>query len=68
LPIGAVRTPAELVGHQPLLQRGMFDEVDGGRVPGRPFPGLGWADLAPVAEVTIDDVLASWQSPAGGAS
>jgi crotonobetainyl-CoA:carnitine CoA-transferase CaiB-like acyl-CoA transferase len=65
LPVGAVRTPAELVEHPPLLERGMFDEVEGGRLPGRPFPGFGWADLAPVAEVALDDVLASWQATAG---
>jgi crotonobetainyl-CoA:carnitine CoA-transferase CaiB-like acyl-CoA transferase len=64
LPIGAVRTPAELVAHDPLIERGLFDDVDGGRVPGRPFPGLGWAAMDPVSEATADDVLGSWSAVA----
>ena len=60
LPLGAVRTPAELVEHDPLIERGCFDEVDDGRLPGRPFPGLGWASLPPVAISTADDVMATW--------
>jgi crotonobetainyl-CoA:carnitine CoA-transferase CaiB-like acyl-CoA transferase len=61
LPIGAVRTPAELVNHKPLIDRGFFDDDGaGGRVPGRPFPGLTWTSLPPATEVSIDDVLASW--------
>ncbi len=60
LPLGAVRTPAELAEHEPLIERGCFDDVDGGRVPGRPFPGFGWATLAPVTTASVDDVLASW--------
>jgi crotonobetainyl-CoA:carnitine CoA-transferase CaiB-like acyl-CoA transferase len=68
LPLGAVRTPAELAQHGPLIERGMFDEVAGGRLPGRPFPGFGWADLAPVADVAVDDVLSSWKATAGVAS
>lgn len=42
LPIGAVRTPAELVDHEPLIERGFFDDGPEGRMPGRPFPGLDW--------------------------
>jgi crotonobetainyl-CoA:carnitine CoA-transferase CaiB-like acyl-CoA transferase len=68
LPLGAVRTPAELVTHPPLVDRGMFDEVDGGRLPGRPFPGFGWAELGPVAEVGLDEVLEAWRSTAEVAS
>jgi crotonobetainyl-CoA:carnitine CoA-transferase CaiB-like acyl-CoA transferase len=60
LPLGAVRTTADLVAHDPLIERGCFDEVDGCRLPGRPFPGLGWASLAAVAGSTVDDVIASW--------
>lgn len=60
LPIGAVRTPAELVAHAPLIERGFFDDVAGGRVPGRPFPGLRWMHLQPVVETAVDDVLAWW--------
>ena len=60
LPLGAVRTPAELVEHEPLIERGCFDDADGGRLPGRPFPGFGWASLGPVATASVDDVLASW--------
>jgi crotonobetainyl-CoA:carnitine CoA-transferase CaiB-like acyl-CoA transferase len=68
LPLGAVRTPVELARHGPLIERGMFDDVEGGRLPGRPFPGFGWAELAPPAEVTPDDVLQSWPATAGVAS
>ena len=46
LPIGAVRTPAELVAHAPLLERGFFDDGPDGRLPGRPFPGLDWIAAA----------------------
>lgn len=60
LPIGAVRTPAELAAHQPLIDRGFFDDGPDGRLPGRPFPGFGWATLRPVTDVALDDVLASW--------
>jgi crotonobetainyl-CoA:carnitine CoA-transferase CaiB-like acyl-CoA transferase len=60
LPIGAVRTPAELVVHPPLLERGFFDDGPDGRLPGRPFPGLPWVQLQPVVEWGLDDVLAGW--------
>ncbi len=66
LPLGAVRTPAELVEHEPLLERGFFDEDPAGRLPGRPFPGLGWATLAPVAAASTDDVLTSWAGATAG--
>ena len=47
LPIGAVRTPAELVAHEPLDRaRVLRRRPPTGRCPGRPFPGLGWATLA----------------------
>jgi crotonobetainyl-CoA:carnitine CoA-transferase CaiB-like acyl-CoA transferase len=61
LPIGAVRTPAELVEHGPLLERGFFDDGPEGRLPGRPFPGLGWRALAPVEDATVGDVVAAWR-------
>lgn len=64
LPIGAVRTPAELVEHQPLVDRGFFDETPDGRLPGRPFPGFAWAELDPPAVVGVDDVLATWGTTA----
>jgi len=64
LPLGAVRTPAELAEHEPLIERGCFDDADGGRLPGRPFPGFGWATLAPIVTTTVDDVLASWADAA----
>ena len=64
LPIGAVRTPAELVEHQPLIDRGFFDDTPDGRLPGRPFPGFAWATLDPPAVVGVDDVLATWGATA----
>jgi crotonobetainyl-CoA:carnitine CoA-transferase CaiB-like acyl-CoA transferase len=65
LPIGAVRTPAELAAHSPLIERGLFDDVEGTRLPGRPFPGLGWAAMGPAGEATVDGVLASWSATSG---
>ena len=58
LPIGAVRTPQDLVAHQPLIERGLFDDAPGGLLPGRPFPGLGWRELSPMATTTVEDVAA----------
>jgi crotonobetainyl-CoA:carnitine CoA-transferase CaiB-like acyl-CoA transferase len=66
LPIGAVRTPAELVAHGPLIERGFFDDGPDGRLPGRPFPGLDWVHLQPVTEASADDVLASWRGALAG--
>ena len=60
LPLGAVRTAADLVEHPPLLERGCFDDAGGGRLPGRPFPGFGWASLGPVTASSADDALAAW--------
>ncbi len=62
LPIGAVRTVEELTNHQPLLARGVFDDGPGGRLPGRPFPGFGWATLGPPVRAAVDDVLATWSA------
>jgi crotonobetainyl-CoA:carnitine CoA-transferase CaiB-like acyl-CoA transferase len=46
VPFGAVLTPRELLASPALAERGFFDAVetpDGvAKVPGRPFPGLGW--------------------------
>ena len=64
LPIGAVRTPQELVAHQPLIERGLFDDGPGGRLPGRPFPGLAWRELPEVTTVTADDLATSWSARA----
>lgn len=66
LPIGAVRTPAELVEHAPLLARGFFDDGPDGRLPGRPFPGLEWQAPAPVATTSVADVLADWMPVGAG--
>jgi crotonobetainyl-CoA:carnitine CoA-transferase CaiB-like acyl-CoA transferase len=66
LPLGAVRTPSELARHEPLIERGCFDETPDGRVPGRPFPGFGWAELGPVTTASVDDVLASWADVTAG--
>jgi crotonobetainyl-CoA:carnitine CoA-transferase CaiB-like acyl-CoA transferase len=65
VPFGAVLTPGELLESESLRERGYFDEVEtqGGvaRVPGRPFPGLGWraGELsAPAADT--DAVVGDW--------
>lgn len=46
VPIGAVRTPLELLDNASLAERGFFDRVETraglARIPGRPFLGLGW--------------------------
>jgi len=60
VPFGAVRTPAELVNHSPLLERGFFDDGPDCRLPGRPFPGLTWVRLQPVVQAGIDEVLSTW--------
>ena len=60
LPIGAVRTPAELLEHRPLIERGFFDDGPDGRLPGRPFPGLGWSLLPTVRSVRLDEIIAAW--------
>jgi crotonobetainyl-CoA:carnitine CoA-transferase CaiB-like acyl-CoA transferase len=65
VPLGAVRTPEELLDDDGLAERGFFDRVDTPAgvvtVPGRPFPGLGWrsGDLRPAGADT-DAVLADW--------
>lgn len=65
IPFGAVRTPAELLDNESLTERGFFDLVDvegaEARLPGRPFPGLGWRSGAwrpPGADT--DEVLTDW--------
>lgn len=68
LPIGAVRTPAELVEHGPLIERGFFDDGPDGRLPGRPFPGLGWSSLPPVTTSSAQDVLTAWTPLGAGVS
>ncbi len=64
VPLGAVRTPRELLESAALRERGFFDELDTpagrARVPGRPFLGLVWragalrAEAADTAEVARD--------------
>jgi benzylsuccinate CoA-transferase BbsE subunit len=68
LPIGAVRTPADLVEHQPLIDRGFFDDGAEGRLPGRPFPGFAWATLGAPTAAPIDAVLAEWSGVAAEGS
>ena len=61
LPLGAVRTPAELAEHEPLIERGCFD--DGRRRPtARPtVPRLRLGDARRRSSTaSVDDVLASW--------
>lgn len=71
VPIGAVMTPLELLQSPGLAERGFFDEVEcaGGvaRVPGRPFPGLGWraGSLEPPGAST-EAVLRGWLGEEGG--
>ena len=50
VPLGVVLTPTDLLDSAGLRHRSFFDEVhrpDGtvATLPGRPFPGFGWADL-----------------------
>jgi len=70
IPFGAVRTPAELLDNESLNERGFFDvvEVDGreAKLPGRPFPGLGWREgrwRPPGADTEV--VLADWLGERG---
>jgi crotonobetainyl-CoA:carnitine CoA-transferase CaiB-like acyl-CoA transferase len=65
VPFGAVLTPGELLDSESLSERAFFDTVETpegvARVPGRPFPGLGWRAgqlSAPGADVA--DVLRDW--------
>jgi CoA:oxalate CoA-transferase len=68
IPLGKVRTPAELLGSPALVERGFFDDVCRAgtaattRVPGRPFAGLGWqgGGVLTAAEPAPDGVLAAW--------
>jgi crotonobetainyl-CoA:carnitine CoA-transferase CaiB-like acyl-CoA transferase len=78
VPLGAVRTPGELLDDEAFAIRGFFDRVatpEGtATVPGRPFPGLGWAPADRLSEIGTGDT--SWRSagwaddasPAGPAS
>jgi crotonobetainyl-CoA:carnitine CoA-transferase CaiB-like acyl-CoA transferase len=67
IPAGAAVTPADLLAAPGLAERGFWDDVqrpDGStaRVPGRPFPGLGWHNLSRLhapGEDT-DDVVKEW--------
>ncbi|KAA8877305.1 hypothetical protein F3087_44840 [Nocardia colli] len=60
VPVGAVKSVAAVAEHAPLIDRGFFDDTAYGRLPGRLFPGLPWADLEPPTEVPIDTVLTEW--------
>lgn len=65
LPIGAVRTPGELLDDEAFALRGYFDEITTaeGRatVPGRPFPGLGWDNAGVLTDVESEPM--AWRSP-----
>ena len=71
VPFGAVRTPAELLSTEGLLEREFFEDVvtpDGvATVPARMFPGLGWvpADRLHAAGEDTESVVGEWL---GGAS
>jgi crotonobetainyl-CoA:carnitine CoA-transferase CaiB-like acyl-CoA transferase len=61
VPFGVIITPAELVAATTPADRGFWDEIpaEAGpiRVPGRPFPGLGWSNnvkAAPPKSVARD--------------
>ena len=66
VPIGVATTPAELLDSPVLAARGYFESVETGegstaRVPGRPFPGLGWRPsgaVSPVGELAA--VRSAW--------
>ena len=64
LPIGAVLTPAELLDDEAFAQRGFLDEIKTSNgpatVPGRPFPGLGWATAGATSE--IEPEQPTWHS------
>ena len=60
VPMGTATTPADLLASAGLAERGAFDraEAEGAvRMPGRPFPGLGWRgalDSDPVERAPIE--------------
>ena len=60
-----MRTPLELLDDAGFAERGFFDTVEAegatARVPGRPFPGLGWAMKGGVDEPSPSPP--SWRSP-----
>ena len=64
LPIGAVLTPLELLEDEAFAHRSFFDEIatstGSATVPGRPFPGLGWA--AASATSGIEPERPTWRS------
>jgi len=64
LPIGAVRTPGELLDDEAFAIRGFLDQVSTAEgqatVPGRPFPGLGWAGADTLADP--EDERPTWRS------
>jgi crotonobetainyl-CoA:carnitine CoA-transferase CaiB-like acyl-CoA transferase len=67
IPVGVVTTPNDLLASPGLAERGFWDEVqrpDGtvARVPGRPFPGLGWQSPGRLHEPgeDTDDVAKEW--------
>ena len=71
VPFGVVLTPNDLLDAPGLAHRAFFDEVhrpDGTAaiVPGRPFPGYGWADLSELHEPGADTaaVDADWGTAA----
>ncbi|MDA3039017.1 MAG: CoA transferase [Actinomycetota bacterium] len=65
VPFGAVRTPRELLADEAYALREFFDDIgtaDTGpiRVPGRPFPGLGWV---PASSPTPDATRPTIREP-----
>jgi len=69
LPIGVAVTPAELLEHPTLTDRGFWDRVQAGSavatVPGRPFTGIGWCPLERVHLPGEDtaEIMDRWLSP-----
>jgi crotonobetainyl-CoA:carnitine CoA-transferase CaiB-like acyl-CoA transferase len=51
IPIGIVTSPAELLEQPGVAARGLFDDTESGRVPGRPFPGFPWRSTESEAAV-----------------
>lgn len=74
IPMGKIRTPAELLTDPALRERQFFDEVAGPQgavatVPGRPFPGFAWGGGGAVHGAGADTgaVLHEWAKEAARA-
>ncbi len=70
VPFGAVLTPGELLESESLREREFFDTVETpegvARVPGRPFPGLGWR-AGPLSALAADTEAVRHDWLGGGA-